>query len=161
VIERIGVHGLHDGDVVHDLGQVRQKLRQFRAALAVLRELELRPEQRGIGVDERGAVVLDQVGWRRLAIPLRQLRFVIEQLQVTRCAGLEEKNDALGLRRKMRLLRRERVRWRNRRCPALLTKQRAKRDRAQAHATLLKKPTAGDQLWVKAAIEMGLAVHRR
>ena len=34
VVEGIGGHGFHDGDVVHDFGQMRQRLGNLRAALA-------------------------------------------------------------------------------------------------------------------------------
>ena len=42
VIEGVGDHRFDDGDVVDDCRQVRQQLRELRAALAMLGELELR-----------------------------------------------------------------------------------------------------------------------
>ena len=42
VVERVGNHGTHDGNVVDDVGEIRQQLRQLRAAFAVLRKFELR-----------------------------------------------------------------------------------------------------------------------
>ena len=88
---------------------VRQQFRQFRAALAVLGELELRPEQLRVRIDERGAIALEQIGRRQRAVELGELRLVVEQLQMARRAGHEEEDDALGLRREVRLLRRERI----------------------------------------------------
>ena len=88
---------------------VRQQLGELRPALAVLGELELRPQQRRVRVDERGAIALEQLGRRQLAVALRELRLVVEQLEVARRAGLEQEDDALRLRREVRLLRGERV----------------------------------------------------
>ena len=70
VVERVGDHRLDDRDVVDDLGQVRQQLRQLGPALAVLGELELRPEQRRVRVDERGAIALEQLRRRQRAVDL-------------------------------------------------------------------------------------------
>lgn len=69
-------------------------------------------------------------------------------------AGHEKKNDALGLGGKMRLLRRERIREGERRCPAALAKQTAEGNRAEANAALLEKPAPRDELSIQAAIEM-------
>ncbi len=159
VIESIGVHGLHNSDVVHDFGKVRQQFRQFRAALAVLRELEFRSKQCRARIDERGAIVLDEVRGRLFAVPLHEFRFVVEQLQVAWRTGLEEKDDPLHLRGKMRVLWCERIGWRNRRRPAVFAKQSPKGNGPQSHAALLKKPAARDQLRVKPAIKFVLAVH--
>ena len=65
VVERVGDHPLDDGDVVDHLGQVRQELGEFRTALAVPGEPEFRAQQLGAGLDERGAIALDQVGRRQ------------------------------------------------------------------------------------------------
>ena len=109
VIERIAVHRLDDGDVVGHVGEVRQQLGQFRAALAVPGELELRAEQLGVGVDERGAIALEQIGRRQLAVPFGQFRLVVEQFQVARPAGHEQVDHALGLGGEVRQLGRQRV----------------------------------------------------
>ncbi len=99
MIERVGVHRFHDGDVVDDFGQVRQQLGKLRAALAVLGELEFRAEQRRVRIDERGAIAFQQLRRRQRAVELRQLRLVVEQLQMAGRAGHEQKDDALGLGR--------------------------------------------------------------
>ena len=46
VVERIGDHGFDDGDVIGDGCQMRKQLAEFRAALAVLGELELGAKER-------------------------------------------------------------------------------------------------------------------
>src|ERR1035441_2834221 len=40
MVEGVGGHGLHDGNVIHYFGQVRQRFGKLRAGLAVLRKLE-------------------------------------------------------------------------------------------------------------------------
>src|SRR5207247_1983848 len=104
-------------------------------------------------------VILDEIGGRKFAIPFREFRFVVEQLQMARRAGLKEKDDALGLAGKMRLLGRERIRQCRRRRPTALAEQRAQRYRAEANAALLEEPAARDELRVESAIEMRLAIH--
>ena len=52
--------------------------------LAVLGELELGAEQRRVRVDERRAVVLEQLGGRQRAVELGELRLVVEQVEVAR-----------------------------------------------------------------------------
>src|SRR2546427_178771 len=138
---------------------MRQKLGEFSSALAVFGELELGSEQRGVRIDERGAVAFDELFGRRFAVPFLQRRFVIEQFEVARRAGHEEVNDALGLGGELRLLRREWTRERRGRGPAIFTKERAERDGAEADAALLEEPAARDEFGVKAAVEMGLAIH--
>ena len=96
VVEGVGHHRFDDGDVVRHAGQVRQQLGQFGAALAVPGELELRPQQLRVGVDERGPVAFEQFGRRQRAVVLGQLRLVVEQLQMAGRTGHEQEDDALG-----------------------------------------------------------------
>ena len=109
VVERVGDHPLDDGDVVDDRREVRQQLGELGAALAVPGELELGAEQLRVGLDERGAIALDQLRRRQRAVELGELRLVVEQLQVAGRAGHEEEQDPLGLRCIMRRLRRQRI----------------------------------------------------
>src|SRR5208283_183836 len=78
VVERIRDHRADDGDIIDYLSQVREQLRQFRAALAVSGKLELRAEELGAGIDERGPVALDEIGRRQGTVELGQLRLVVE-----------------------------------------------------------------------------------
>ena len=68
VVELVGLHRLDEADVVRRLRQVRQHLGELRAALAVLRELEPRPEHRRIGPDEGVALPADDRRRERLAL---------------------------------------------------------------------------------------------
>ena len=157
VVEGVGRHRLDDGDVVDDLGQVRQQLRKLGAALAVLGELELRAEQLRVRIDERGPVALEQLGRRQRAVELGELRLVVEQLQVAGRAGHEQEDDVLRARRKVRLLRRERIG--GRRAAPCAAGQLAERDRPQADAAFLEEPAPRERLRRDVAVEMVLAVH--
>ena len=152
VIEGVRVHGLHDGDVVRDLGEMRQQFGKLRAGLAVLFEFELRPQQRGVRRDERRAVALQQIGRRQFAVVLRQFRFVVEQFEMARPARLEQIDDALGLWFEVRLLRRHRIH--RRRSPAALLHQRAERDAPETDAALLQEPATRNRRRVQSAIKM-------
>ena len=101
VVERVRRHAFDDGDVVDDVAQVRQQLRELRAGFAIAAKLEFRTQQSRVGVDERRPIAFEELrGWQ-LAVVLRQLGFVVEELQVAWAAGHEEVDDALGLGRKM------------------------------------------------------------
>jgi len=98
VVERVGVQRLHDGNLVHHLRQMRQQLGKLRSTLAVPGELELRPQELAVGIDERRPIPLEQLRRRQLAIhPQRQLRLVVEHLQGLRRTGHEEINHPLRL----------------------------------------------------------------
>ena len=101
MIELIRVHRPDDGDVIDDLGQVRQFVGQLRAALAVSRKAKPRPQHGGIALDKGVTLIADHRGWQRFALELFQLGLVIKQLQLARCAGLEKMNHPLGLGRKV------------------------------------------------------------
>src|ERR1043166_164798 len=124
-------------------------------------ELELGSEQRSAGIDECGAVAFDQFRRRDLSIPFGEFWFVVEQLQMARRAGHEEKNDPFGFGRKMRLFGSKWVCWSSARGrgPSVLAEQLAKGDSAQADAALFEKPAARDEITVLAEVEVRLAVH--
>jgi len=50
MIEGLGVHGFDDGDVIRDLGEMREEFRKFCAGLAVPGKLKLWAEQGGLGL---------------------------------------------------------------------------------------------------------------
>ena len=60
-------------------------------------EFELGAEQLGIGVDEGGAVALEEFGGRELAAPLGELGLVIEQFEVTGTAVVENQEARADL----------------------------------------------------------------
>jgi hypothetical protein len=149
MVEGVGLHRLDDGDVVDDLRGVRQQLGQFSAALSVLGEPELGAQERRIRVDEGGAIPLEQLGGRQLAVELGQLRLVVEELEMARRARLEHEDDALGLGREVRRLGGQRIDHSARRRTGVrgaasqdAAEQRMQRDRAEADAALLEEPAA-------------------
>ena len=159
VVESVGVHGLDEGEVVRDFSQARKKLREFGTRLSMFGELELGAEQGGVWVDEGGAVIFDQICRGRFAVPLGQLRLVVEQLQVAWRASHKQEDDALGFGGKMRLPGRERIRDRQGRSPAVFAEQLPEGDGAQPNATLLEEPAPRHQLGVLTPIKVALTVH--
>src|SRR5262249_33948839 len=96
------VHRPDHADVVDVLGGVREDLADFQSALAVLLELEWRGERR-TGLPLRAEVCRRQ----RLPRILRKRRLRVERIDLARPAVSEEVDDALRLRREVRLLRRK------------------------------------------------------
>ena len=74
-----------------------------------LANLNFGPSSFEFGIDERGAIALEQFGRRQRAVELGQFRLVVEQLQMARCPGHEQEDHALGLGGEMRRLGRQRV----------------------------------------------------
>ena len=103
---RIGRHRVKKGDVVHAGRQVGEEVADPLAALAVLLELPLRPDDAALVLLAAAAEGLDGDG---LAVEVVELRLVVEGVDVRRAAVHEEEDDALGLGRQRRRLRRERV----------------------------------------------------
>ena len=150
VIENVGGHRVHHGDVIGNAGDVRQALRHPRAGGAVTGELAARAQhlRRRLGerVHEGEALALDEFGGNRLAVQLGQLRLVVEQLQLTRRTGHEQEDDVLGLGGEVRLLRGQRVGEgpviRRR---AAFVQERRQRGGAEADAALAEEMAAGLQ----------------
>ena len=96
---------LHEAQLVDDLRGVRQQLADPRAALAVLRELELRAGQRKRPL-ERGhagqALAHPHRLGQLLAVHRAEQRLVVEQLELRRAAALEQVDDPLGPRHEVR-----------------------------------------------------------
>ncbi len=96
VVELVGVHRLHQRDVVGDAVEVRAGVAHPQAGLAVLAELAGRAhELRHAGGEGEGAALEDRVR-TVLAVALHQLRLVIEQVEVRRRAGHVQVDDPLG-----------------------------------------------------------------
>ena len=70
VVELRGVHRLDDGDIVDNRRQVRQQVRELRAALAVTREVVRRAQQFRRSFDEREPLALDDILRNRPAVVL-------------------------------------------------------------------------------------------
>jgi hypothetical protein len=156
VIERVGGHRLHDGDVVDHFGQMRQQLGKLGAALAVPGEAKLRSEKFGARVDERGTIAFHELGRRQCAVVFSQLWLVIEEFQVTRRAGHEQINDVFGTSGEMRPLRRWAIGGGFGR---LYTSQLAECNCAEAYAALFKEPAASERLRRNVSVKVILAVH--
>ena len=103
VVELRRLHRTDDGDVVGDLREMRQQLRDLRARLSVLLELERRAQQLRPPLDEREPLALDELLRDVLPVVLHQRRLGIEQVDLRRRAGHEEIDDALGLGREMQI----------------------------------------------------------
>jgi len=90
---------------------------------------------------------LEQFGRRQCAVKLGELWLVVEQFQMARRPGHEQVDDALGLRREVRLLRRQRVavgRAGGVLSAALLLQQAGQGDAAESDGAITEEPTAGD-----------------
>jgi hypothetical protein len=160
VVEGVGDHRFDDAQLVGHARRVRQQLRKLGAALAVSGELELRPEQSGIRVDERRPVALQQPRGRQRAVQLGERRLVVEQLEVARRAGHEQEDHVLRPRGEVGHLRRQRVgRRRRRRGVSPLGEQLAQRHGAQADAALLEEPAPTDLRRVGGSEAVVLAIH--
>ena len=96
VVELVGAHAFHDGDVVHHRGQSWQHLGDLGAALAVAGEGELRPHHGGVGADEGVALAADHLGWDRFAFHGAQLRLVVEHVELAGGARHEQLDHGLG-----------------------------------------------------------------
>ena len=131
VVEGVRDEALDDRDLVDDRSCVRDQLGQFGAALAVLGELELRPEQRRVGVDERRSIAVQQALGGQRALVLAEFRLVVEELEVARAAAHEEEDDVLGRGLVVGSLRGQRI-GRLHQVPQGYG--------AQAHAALLQEP---------------------
>ncbi len=109
VIEGVGGHGFNDGDVVHDLRQMRQGFRKFCLTLAMLRKLKLGGVQSRVGPDKGVLLALHDLRRERFAIVFCQRGFEVEQFELARRAGHKQVDHSLGLGRELRRMRRERV----------------------------------------------------
>ena len=142
MVEDVGGHAAQPGDLVDDLAVVRQHLAEVHAALAVAAELSGRAEQRLIALEEGEAPALHQARRRRLAAELVELWFVLEQLQLARCASHVQVDDTLRSRQLRRLPSGQRVRridlW-HVLGGGVADQQLVERNRTQAEAAVAEK----------------------
>src|ERR1043166_2263139 len=146
VIKRVRGHRLHDRDVVHDLGQMWQRFRQFRSTLAVTREFELGGEKLRIRPDKSVLLTLHYLGRHWLAVVLCQLWLVIKQIELTRRAGLKEINDMPGPGRKMWRPRRQRICRRTSGKQVPCPQETGERERTYTQRAISKKIPPCDRL---------------
>src|SRR6185436_10830696 len=88
---------------------MRQRLGNFRAALAVFGKLELGGKEGGVGFNESVLLAHHDFFWDRLAVVFLKRRFVVEEVKLTRRATHEEINHAFGFGLEMRLFWRQRI----------------------------------------------------
>ena len=102
MVELVGVHGADQRDVVRHRADAGQQVAEFHAALAVWLEFALGSHQhRRLLFDEGEPYVGGHFLGQRFAAQFVQLGLGIEEVDVTRCAGHENENTALGLGRKV------------------------------------------------------------
>src|SRR4029453_18505545 len=89
MIELRGPHRSHDGDVVDNLREMRQELRELGARLTVFLELERRGQELRRAFDEREALALDQLLGNVLSVVLGQRRLGFEEIELRAGAGEE------------------------------------------------------------------------
>src|SRR5205809_8140520 len=88
-----------------------------------------------------------QVFWARLAAELLQRRLVIKQIELRRRTHHVQEDDALGPRRKMAQLWRQRISGGF--APRRFSQQPTKSDRPQPHTGALQQRAAGHgQFWI-------------
>src|SRR5437016_3286284 len=101
MIEGVCVHGANQADIVRTGSRVRKEIRVLRATLTVRFEDARAAQYRSAGLDERELDLLRHGFGQRLALPLLQLRFWIEQIHLAGRAFHEQEDDILRLRREM------------------------------------------------------------
>jgi hypothetical protein len=98
MIELLAVQRADHQQIVGACRQVRQEVGEVHPALAVFGPCAWRTEQhRRVFLDEREPDFVEHLFRQRLAVQFVQLRLRIEQIQVRRRAGLEQKDAVLGL----------------------------------------------------------------
>ncbi len=127
VVDGIGLHAADHTDVIGDARRVRQQFTQPLAALPV--PVEPEDGRRGrklrlIGRHTRESLPLPNRIRQLLAAPRRQVRLVVEHVELRRCAVLKEIDDALSRGREMGKHSRR----------LIFRHQRRERSRSQRHA---------------------------
>ena len=72
-------------------------------------ELPRAGEDRGVRFDEGELEILRQRRWQRFAVPAPELGLRVEEVELARPTGHEEKNDVLGGTGEVGLFRRQRA----------------------------------------------------
>ena len=108
VIGMTRMHRTDERDVIRLIGDVREQIAHFDSALAARRKLPVGPLQKNLFV--AGPIASFRMIKNHL-LPMvgNQLRLGIERINVRNSATHEQENHRLGLRRKMRVARCDRV----------------------------------------------------
>ena len=125
-------------------GQVREQVADPLAALAVLLELPLRPDDAALVLVAAAAEGLHRGSSCRPAV---QLRLVVEGVDVARAAVHEQEDDALGLGGEVRLLRGQRVDERRRAVggDGLAGEEAVARQQRRSERSAVKPPPASQR----------------
>jgi hypothetical protein len=144
MVELVGVHGLHEAQMIRDLGEVRHAVRDPCAALAVLLERVLWAEHFWNALDERELFTGQKRLRAFLAVELFELGFVIEEFELARSTGHVQVNHALCAGRKMGFCREQRLsRVFFQRTLCGLDSLRAEPECAEASGAVAQKMAAG------------------
>src|SRR5262245_54743958 len=81
-----------EGQLIHELGHLREQLADPSATLPMLLELPRTPQQ----IRCRSELHSWFVEWQRLAVVARQQRFVVERVNLGNAAVHEQEDDPLG-----------------------------------------------------------------
>tara|TARA_A100001037_G_C14886459_1_gene516331 strand:- start:71 stop:520 length:450 start_codon:yes stop_codon:yes gene_type:complete len=101
MVDRVGIQGLDQTQVIGDLGKVTEDFRDSRSALAMSGKLEYGSSdgKRRLPRCHPGESLSIEDGLGNfLAMVLVELRFVVEEIELWRTARLEQINDPLCLR---------------------------------------------------------------
>src|SRR6187401_499831 len=98
MIERIGVHGADQANIIRTLADMWEKIRQLHPTFAMLGELAIAPQQnRRFLLNERKPHACRHRLWQFLAMQFVELRLRIEQIDMTRCPLRQEEDAVLRL----------------------------------------------------------------
>ena len=100
VVDGLGLQRFDEAQFVHYAGGVRHQLADPRAAFAMLRKFVWRAESAAsfVARHQRHALCPEDACRNVLSVQLVQHGLVVEKIDVTRAAGLEEVDDAFCLR---------------------------------------------------------------
>lgn len=159
VIEQLGFAGLDDRQLIHDLGGMGQQVADRRPAVAVLLETPLRRQQivAVAAIHEGKSLAFGEARRNGLAVQLRELRLVLEHLELRGAARHEQKNHAFGRWSEVGRLGGERVAEPKRRSGCAASgHQRSQCQRSDADAAAAEEMAAG-----QFAEGTGLGIHNK
>ena len=99
MIKVVGMHRFDEGQVIRDLAQIGQPVREFSPGISVLGKGKARTENGGVRLDEGVALTLDHGGRNGFTLHFLELGFVVEELELAGSASHKEIDHPLGLDR--------------------------------------------------------------
>src|ERR1035438_4582506 len=109
MIERVGVHGPDQANIVGAGSRMGDEIRILGAALAVGFEFSRAGQHRGGRLDECQLELAGHGGRQRLALPFFELGLGIEKIHLAGSAFHEHEDDVLGFRRERRRFGSQRI----------------------------------------------------